>query len=142
MARGLDTTELSLASLELNQLEACVELMFFAAYADGVVDASERAKFEEHVVHATKGQLGPALVQTVLAHIEGGVLGADRGERLREIAPRLRGEKIRRAALVLAMQVAMADGTLTAEERAFLLEAAGVFGIEEGDALRIVSGAG
>ena len=142
MARGLDTTELSLASLELDQLEACVELMFFAAYADGAVDASERAKFEEHVVAATRGQLGPALIQTVLAHIEGEMRGADRGARLRAIAPRLRGAAMRRAALVLAMQVAMADGLLTEEERAFLLEAAGVFGIEEGDALRIASGAG
>lgn len=138
MAGGTDTTELSLAALELDKLEACVELMFFAAYADGVVDASERAKFEEHVKQATNGQLGPALIAAVLKHIEGELDVAQRPQRLRAIGDRLRLLPVKRAALVLAMRVAMADGKLTSEERQFLMEAAAVFEIDEREALGLV----
>ena len=60
---GNDTTELSLASLELDKLEAVVELMFFAAYADGTIDPSERAVFEKNAVTATHGQLRPEVIR-------------------------------------------------------------------------------
>lgn len=130
---GNDTTELSLASLELDKLEACVELMFFAAYADGTVDPAERAKFEEHALRATRGQLQASLIQAVLGYIEGTVQGADRTDRVLAIAERLPDERVRRAALSLAAQVAMADGEMKPEERTFLVEAARAFGIPEAE---------
>lgn len=39
------TTELSYASLEVNKLEAFLELMFLAAHADGEIAEAERAAF-------------------------------------------------------------------------------------------------
>lgn len=124
-----DTTELSLASLELEKLEAAVELMFFAAHADGVIDPSERAAFEAHVAKATHGQLRPEIVRAVLAHFEATAPSADRAARLAAISKRIVDPRVRRAVLALAATVAHADGTLTEAERAFLTEAAAVFGL-------------
>ncbi len=133
---AFETTELSLASLELDKLEVCVELMFYAAYADGVVDEKERQAFEKHVVQATGGQLGPALVQAVLKHIEGSVQKAgvtDRNVRVRAMAVRLGDAKLRHAALSLAVAVAKADGDLSEVERAFLVDTAAAFGLSKAD---------
>jgi hypothetical protein len=43
------TTELSYASLEVNKLEAFLELMFLAAHADGEIAEAERAAFRQQV---------------------------------------------------------------------------------------------
>ena len=96
-----DTTELSLASLELDKLEAVVELMFFAAYADGTIDPSERAVFEKNAVTATHGQLRPEVIRAVLNHFEITAKKEDRTVRLEAIAKKLPDAKVRRAVLVL-----------------------------------------
>ncbi|MEZ4294756.1 MAG: TerB family tellurite resistance protein [Polyangiaceae bacterium] len=137
---GNDTTELSLSSMEIPRLEACVELMFFTAYADGKIDPEERAVFEEHVKRATNGQLGPELIRAVLEHFEGAVRVADRGERVKAIAERLAEERVRRAALVLATNVATADGALTDDERAFLTQVGAAFDLAPDDVARVLGG--
>jgi tellurite resistance protein len=138
---GNDTTELALASLELATLEACVELMFWAAYADGKVDPEERAVFEAHVTRATAGQLKPDLIRVVLRQIEGTVAGADRSASLRSIARRLTEPRRQRAALVLAATVAAADGQLRDEERVFLEQAGEAFGIAKDEVADLIAAA-
>lgn len=124
-----DTTELSLAALELDMLEACVELMFFAANADGSIDPAERAVFEKNALEATHGQLRPEIIRAVLAHFEGAAKTADRAARIQAIARRVPDPRVRRAVLALAVKVAHADGALRPEERAFLVEAGAAFEI-------------
>ncbi len=126
---GNDTTELSLASLELDKLEAVVELMFFAAYADGTIDPSERAIFEKNAVTATHGQLRPEVIRAVLNHFEITAKKEDRAARLTAIAAKLPDAKVRHAVLALAASVAHADGSLAPEEKAFLMQAGAVFGM-------------
>lgn len=137
---GNDVTELSLASLQLSELESCVELMFFTAYADGTVDASERAAFEQHVVRATRGQLRPELVQAVLEQIESRVKVADRAVRVRALADRTSDVRLRHAMLRLAATVAMADGTLTDDERAFLEEVGAAFALTADETRQVIAG--
>lgn len=134
----LATTELSLAALELTKLEACVELMLFAAYADGVVDAPERALFESHVERATHGQVRPEIARSVIASIEAEVQRAEPALRVRRIAEQLPDAKLRRAALSLAIAVATADGKLTPEERRFLEQAAAAFELSKEDAAKLL----
>jgi tellurite resistance protein len=124
-----DTTELSLASLELDKLEAVVELMFFAAYADGTIDPSERAIFEKNAVTATHGQLRPEIIRAVLRHFEITAKKEDRATRIEAIARKVTDPKVRHAVLALAVSVALADGTLAAEERAFIEQAGAAFGM-------------
>jgi len=124
-----ETTELSLASLELVKLEACVELMLFAAYADGSMGPEERAAFEAQVEKATLGQLRPEIVRTVLGVLESTIKEADPDARVRRIAERITDPRLRRGVLWLAATIAMADGKLLAEERSFLERAGAAFAL-------------
>ena len=132
-----DNTILSLSMLAITELEAFVELMFLAAYTDGTVNAAERASFRGQVIKGTHGQLDDALIELVLAHIERLVVGADREARLATVRDRLKDPRKRRAALVHAARVMLADGVLGLDEVAFLRRAAVVLGepIEVADAV-------
>lgn len=138
---GTDTTMLWLASLELPRLEACVELMFWTAYADGHVSPEERAVFAEHVRRATGGQLGPELVLAVIRGVEEAVKTADRSARVASIASVLDEPRIRSAALSLAVTVALADRTLTRDELVFLNQAGAAFGMSPEDVQRLIANA-
>jgi uncharacterized membrane protein YebE (DUF533 family) len=122
------TTVLSLASLDFNELEAFVELMFLAAYTDGAIDDEERAVFRGQVVKGTHGQLNAALVEQILAHMERRVVALDREAKLASIRDRLRDARKRRAALVHAARVVLADGVLALDEADFLRRAAVALG--------------
>ena len=124
----MDSTVLSLASLALNELEAFVELMFLAAYADGSVSEVERAAFRGQVLKGTHGQLDEALVDQVLLHIEQSVLEERREDLLGSIRERLADGRKRRAALAHAARVVLADGELKVDEIEFLRRAAVALG--------------
>ncbi len=124
----METTVLSLASLQLEQLEAFVELMFLAAYTDGEVSDEERAAFRGQVTVGTVGQLDGAVVELILGHIERNVVAVDRDARLASIRDRLRDPRSRRAALVHAARVVLADGVLALDEVEFLRRAAVALG--------------
>jgi uncharacterized tellurite resistance protein B-like protein len=130
-------TILSLSLLSVSELEAFVELMFLAAYTDGVVNEAERESFRGQVIKGTHGQLDEALIGQVLEQIERIVVGADREERLVAVRDRLRDTRKRRAALVHAARVMLADGVLGLDEVAFLRRAAVVLGepVEVADAV-------
>src|SRR6185437_13847046 len=108
----MDVTILSLSSLAVNELEAFVELMFIAAYSDGEVSEDERAAFRGQVIKGTVGQLDGKMVEGMLGHIERNVVAIDKEARLPIIRDRLRDARKRRAALVHAARIALADGDL------------------------------
>jgi len=120
----METTVLSLASLELNELEAFVELMFLAAYTDGRVQDVERAAFRGQVVKGTHGQLDGALVDQMIASIEARMAGGDRDAQLRAIRARLSDPRKRRGALAHAGRVVLAVGFLDVSEVDFMERAA------------------
>jgi uncharacterized tellurite resistance protein B-like protein len=124
----METTVLSLASLELNELEAFIELMFLAAYTDGRVTESERAAFRGQVVKGTHGQLDAALVDQMLAAIEARLVGVDRDAQLGRIRDRLADPRKRRAALAHAARVVLADGILDVAEVDFMERAGAALG--------------
>lgn len=124
----METTILSLAQLELNELEAFVELMFLAAYTDGAINADERAAFRGQVIKGTHGQLDAAVVESLLTHIEGAMSGVDRERQLDSIRARLGDPRKRRAALGHAAMVVLADGVLGLDEVKFLETAAVALG--------------
>jgi uncharacterized tellurite resistance protein B-like protein len=124
------TTELSYASLEVNKLEAFLELMFLAAHADGEVHELERAAFREQVIAETHGQLEPELIDMMLAQIEVNLVKYPRNERLDSIRERLTEPRLRRAALQIAARIIRADGKVVPEEVTFYESAAKALGIE------------
>jgi uncharacterized tellurite resistance protein B-like protein len=120
----MDTTVLSLATLEINELEAFVELMFLAAYTDGKVTDVERAAFRGQVVKNTHGQLDDALVDQILRNIEEQMADVDHDRQLARIRDRLADPRKRRAALAHAARVVLADGLLAVSEVEFMERAA------------------
>src|SRR6185437_16880438 len=119
----MDVTILSLSSLAVNELEAFVELMFIAAYSDGEVSAEERAAFRGQVIKGRAGQLDARMVELMLGHIERNVVAIDNEARLVTIRDRLKDARKRRAALVHAARVVLADGDLVLDEMEFLRRA-------------------
>lgn len=124
----METTILSLSSLAFNELEAFVELMFLAAYADSRASDAERDTFRGQVIKGTHGVLDDALLDQMLATIEARVLLADRDAQLQLIRERLADPRKRHAAMVHAARVVLADGGLEVSERDFMERAAVALG--------------
>lgn len=120
----MNTTEVSLASLEINKIEALLEMMFLAAYADGEVSEAERAVFKSQILVGTEGQLQVAVVEMILRQVEVSLAGEGREERLASIRQRIPDERMRRAALEIAGRILRADGVMHVDEIAFLGRAA------------------
>lgn len=119
-----DTTALSLEHLELPRLQAIVELMYLAAFADGVVSPEERAVFRDHVSASTRGQLTASVIEAMLVFIENTLLAEPRDSRLENIRARLPDERMRLAAIELIIRVVRADNVVQPSESGFLLRAA------------------
>jgi uncharacterized tellurite resistance protein B-like protein len=119
----MDPTILSLASLDLPELLAFVELMFLAAFADGTVTDDERAAFRGQVIKGTHGKLDAAMVDQVVGHVEAQVSGGESEAHFASIRARLRDRRKRHAALVHAARVVLADGVLRLDEVEFLRRA-------------------
>jgi tellurite resistance protein len=138
MVHGTENTVLNLSSLELPKLEAVVELMFLAAYADGVVSDVERQVFVEHIESASQGQLGKEAIGMMLTHIGKALAGEGREARFDVIRRRLGDPRSRKVALGLAIQVLLADGFVDPREEAWLIRAATALEIDPNEAAEML----
>ena len=131
-------TEMSLASLELNKLEAVIELMMLAAYADGHVSDVEREALRAQIVEGTKGQVRHETVIEIVDAVERGLAHETREERLGSIKRRLTDPRMRRAALVHVAKILFADARLRVDEVAFMLRAATALEVDPEEATTIL----
>ncbi|AUX41766.1 hypothetical protein SOCE26_031890 [Sorangium cellulosum] len=120
----MEETHISLDNLELGKLEAIVEVMFLAAYADGSINEAERAALASHLGTLTQGRLGADLIQPLLSFIERSVREQGRGGRFASIRARLPDVRMREAAIEYATLLVAADGVVHESEHALLVEAA------------------
>ncbi|MGK4005793.1 tellurite resistance TerB family protein [Sorangium sp. So ce1036] len=120
----MENTQISFLNLELGKLEAIVEIMFLAAYADGSINEAERAELSAHLGALTQGRLGPDIVQPLLDFIERSVREQGRSGRFASIRARLPDVRMREAAIELAIRLIAADGVIHESEHALLIEAA------------------
>ncbi|MBW2523870.1 MAG: tellurite resistance TerB family protein [Deltaproteobacteria bacterium] len=102
-------------------LEALVETMYLAACADGEFSDDERSRFAESVEYLTRGRLTGDRLRELLARVSEQHRSAERSERIATIKERLTTAEIRQIALVLASDVAAADGVLHDAERDVIL---------------------
>ena len=135
----MNTTEVSLAALEINKIEALLEMMFLAAYADGEVSAAERAVFKSQILVGTEGQLQVVMVEMILRGVEEALAHEGREERLASIRQRIPDERMRRAALEIAGRILRADGAMHVDEIAFLGRAAEALGLDPSVAHEILA---
>lgn len=113
-----------MGALEIPKLEAMVELMYLAAYADGVVSREERDVFERHVLAESHGQISAETVRMMVTMIEKALATEKREQRFESIRRRLGDERMRKEALRFACRVVQADDYVDPREAAWLLRAA------------------
>ncbi|RLB50678.1 MAG: hypothetical protein DRI90_23555 [Deltaproteobacteria bacterium] len=102
------------------QLEALVQTMVLVAFSDGEFSAVERTHFAASVAGLTNGRLAGDSLQQVVDQV-GRKLEDDGLEAcLADLAQRLTSRSLREAAMILASDIAAADGVLHPREQALL----------------------
>ena len=127
-----------IGTFEAPQLEAVVEVMFLAAFADGDFGPEERVHFFKSIEALTDRSLSGATLEHLAARIQGDTTAEGRAARLASIKERLADPGARRAALALAIQLTAADGIIRTSERELILEAAEALGVEHDEAADLV----
>ncbi|WP_438036215.1 tellurite resistance TerB family protein [Sorangium sp. So ce204] len=120
----MEETQLSFRHLEISRLEAMVEIMFLAAYADGSINDAERAELARHVAAMSDGRVGADVVESLISIIERSVRDEGRSGRFAALRVRLPDVRMREAAIELAVRLVAADGVIHESEHALLVEAA------------------
>ena len=135
----MDQTGIAFHTLDIVKLEAFIELMFLAAYADGAVQPSEREIFKQQIVNGSQGQLRAETIEMILTSIETALASGKREVRFDAIRRRLPEKRMRLSALQQAVAVVRADGMVHDEEIAFVLRAAEALDITDDEAIALLS---
>lgn len=127
-------------SLDADKLEALVETMFLVAFADGEYGPRERAHFERSVGALTAGRLAGRDFDHVVRRLVDTLRDEGREGCIASLKQRLDEPQLRQVALILAADMAAADGILHPEERAVVLAMARAFGVGEDEAHEVLDG--
>jgi tellurite resistance protein len=138
MSAMTDSVPSALAGFDEPKLEALIETMFLAAFADGDFGDEERAHFVKSIESLSDARLGAAKVDALVAKIEKQLAATGREARLADVKARLPDAGARKVALSLAIQIAASDGIIRTSERELILEAAEALGIDRGEAADLV----
>jgi tellurite resistance protein len=117
-------------TLEGPQLEALVELLYLAANADGEFNDEERNLFVHKVFKLTGNRLGPEELEKIVARSGANIEREGREQRIKSVRERLDSPGARHGALLMAIDITMADNVLRTSEREVIVEIAEGLGIE------------
>lgn len=127
-----------LKTLDEPNLEALIELMFLAAFADGEFSQEEKLHFFRSVESLTDRRIPQStmdeLIQTVVTQLQ----KEGRAARLASLKERLPGPQARKVAFSLAAQVVVADGIVRTSERDLLLDVAAALELDQTEAAEVV----
>jgi uncharacterized tellurite resistance protein B-like protein len=116
--------------LEGPRLEALVELLYLAASADGEFSDEERHLFVHKVRVLTGERLTAGDLSNIVTRVEADVARDGRTQRITAVRDRLESSGARHAALLMAIDMTMADDVLRTSEREVIAEIAEGLGIE------------
>jgi tellurite resistance protein len=119
------------------KLEALVEMMYLAAYADGEFSDEERSHFVRSIESLTDKRLAGEALAKVLERIERDAHG-ERAERLAAVKARLGSPAACMVAFRMAVEVMMADGIIRTSERELILDIADALDLDRDEAADIV----
>ncbi len=120
------------------KLQALLETMMLAAYADGEFSPEEREHFKKSVESLTDGRLGGAKLELLLYKVQLGWMSQGREARLASVKERLTDVAARKVAFSLAVQVTAADGIIRTTERELLCDMAEALDIDRDEAADLV----
>lgn len=117
-------------SLDEPKIEALIEIMYLAAYADGSFAPEERAHFARSVQSLTDRKVTSEMLEQIVTRLDGARKAAGTAALIAGARATLGSPNACRVALSLAMGVIMADGKVTDSERTMLYEIGAALGIE------------
>jgi len=135
-----DPGEDFIVKLDEDKLEALVETLYLAAFADGEFSEQERAHFGRSVEYLTRGRLVGARCDELLARAKQHFESHGRDRCIDAVKRRLVAPNERLVALVLATDMVAADGVLHPAERELVLAMAAAFDISQRQALDMLDG--
>lgn len=125
----MSTIDEAKKALTTPKMEALIEAMYIAANADEDFGPKEREQFVSNVVGVCNGAVKPEDVKGVLLKLKG-KSKEGRETRLKSIAGRLPTKADKEHAFALACNMALADGVVLEEEKAFTEELSRALGID------------
>ena len=125
----MSTIDEAKKALTTPKMEALIEAMYIAANADEDFGPKEREQFVSNVVGICNGAIKPEEVKGVLLKLKG-KSKEGRESRLKSIAGRLPTKADKEHAFALACNMALADGVVLDEEKAFTEELGQALGID------------
>jgi uncharacterized tellurite resistance protein B-like protein len=129
----------SIRDFESPKLEAIIEVMFLAAFADGDFGEEERVHFLHSIESLTDRHLEGETLGRLVSRIVKDLETEGRAARLASVNKRLAEPGARKAALGLAIQLTAADGIIRTSERELILEAAEALEIDRDEAADLVT---
>ncbi len=128
----------SLREIDDARLEALIETMFLAAFADGDFGDEERAHFNKSVESLTDRRMSADTVEKLVTRMLADLAASSRELRLASVRERLDSPGARRTALALTIQVVAADGIIRTSERELIMDVADALEIDRDAAADMV----
>ncbi len=129
-----------LQQINEEQLEALIETMYLVAFSDGDFSEPEQAHFANCVAKLTLGRMTGDQLGHVLTRVIGQLHEGDRQACIASLKSRLSSQKLQEVALMLAGDMAAADGVLHPNERKLLLALADAFEMPPDSTRQMVEG--
>ncbi|AGP38076.1 hypothetical protein BE04_38640 [Sorangium cellulosum] len=127
-----------LQTLDEPNLEALVELMFLAAFADGEFSQEEKVHFSRSVESLTDRRIPQSTMDELIRTVVEQLQKEGRAARLASLKERLATPQARKVAFSLAAQVVVADGIVRSSERELLLDVAAALELDQTEAADVV----
>ncbi len=117
-------------SLDEPKLEALIEIMYLAAYADGSFAPEERAHFSRSVQSLTDRKVTSEMLEQIVQRLDAARKAAGTAALIAGARATLGSPAACRVALSLAVGVIVADGKVTDSERTMLFDIGSALGVE------------
>jgi tellurite resistance protein len=128
----------SVRAFDEPKLEALIETMFLAAFADGEFGDEERKQLIESVQSLTDRSISTTTTDALVTRIQAALATSGRAARLASVKAQLSTSGERKTALALAIRLVAADGIIRTSERELILDVAEALEIDRDEAADLV----
>lgn len=129
----------SVKELDEPRLEAIIETLFIAAFADGEFSEEERAHFGASIESLTDRRISGRTLEALLTRMRSDLDASSQAARLASVKDRLETPGARKAALALTIQLVASDGIIRTSERELIFDVADAFEIDRGAAADLLT---